>query len=339
MATAEDAITPLTEVSPARLAWMYEKMFTIRLFEEEIKNLYKRDMVRGSTHLYLGEEAVAVGACEPLRDGDYIVSTHRGHGHCIAKGGEVNRMMAELLGRVTGYCRGKGGSMHIADVSLGILGANGIVGGGIPIAPGAGLSCKRRGQKQVVLCFFGDAACNQGAFHESINLAAAWKLPVIYLCENNLYGVSTRLDEAAGVVDLALRAPGYGVPGYSIDGNDVMRVRKTVGEAVARARAGEGPSFIEAKTYRWEGHFVGDPCVYRTKEEVAAWKEQDPIRRFEEALTRERVFDADRLAAIRAEVARAIAAAVAFAEASPEPGPEDLMTDVYGNWSTGRYGA
>ena len=312
-----------------RLAWMYEKMVTIRYFEEEIKNLYKRNMVRGSTHLYIGEEAIAVGACEPLSAADYIVSTHRGHGHCIAKGGDVKRMMAELLGRIDGYCRGKGGSMHIADVEIGILGANGVVGGGIPIAAGAGLSCAMRGQGQVVICFFGDAACNQGAFHESINLAAAWKLPVIYLCENNFYGVSTKLSEACNVENLAVRAAGYGVPGETIEGNDVLLVRATVLKAIKRAQAGLGPTFIEAQTYRGEGHFVGDPCVYRSKEEVEEWRKKDPIRRYEQVLLEAGLFSAEELAVIRNKVVELVAEAVAFAEKSPDPPPEALSQDVY----------
>ena len=325
-------VAAIEGISRDRLIWMYEKMVTIRYFEEAVKELYKENLVRGSTHLYIGEEAVAVGACEPLLPSDYVVSTHRGHGHCIAKGGDVKRMMAELLGKATGYCRGKGGSMHIADVEIGILGANGIVGGGIPIATGAGLSCAIRGQGQVVICFFGDAACNQGSFHESINLAAAWKLPVIYLCENNLYGVSTKISEACNVRDLSLRATGYGIPGVTVDGNDVLQVRATVIKAIQRARAGRGPTLIEAKTYRWEGHYVGDPCIYRSEEEVKEWCEKDPIRRFEQVLLDANLFSATELESIRERVTKLVSEAIAFAKDSPDPPLEALTEDIYASF-------
>ena len=314
---------------PGQLLDMYSKMALIRQFEEAVIALYKQNLIRGSTHVYIGEEAIAVGACAALQASDYITSTHRGHGHCIAKGGDVKRMMAELLGKATGYCKGKGGSMHIADLDLGILGANGIVGGGIPLATGAGLTISMRRSNQVVACFFGDAAINQGAFHESINMAAVWKLPVIYICENNLYGVSTRISESAAIEELSLRAAGYGVVGVTIDGNDVLQVYNAVMNAANRARSGGGPTLIEAKTYRWEGHFVGDGCPYRSREELEEWKARDPIERFGRYLMERQMATSEQLSEIKREAERAIEEAIEYAKASPDPGPEELFQDVY----------
>lgn len=312
-----------------KLVWMYRKMVEIRTFESKVAELFAAGKIPGFVHLYIGEEAVAVGACANLKDTDFITSTHRGHGHCIAKGGRMDLMMAELFGKETGYCKGKGGSMHIADVEIGILGANGIVGGGLGIAPGAGLSAKMRGTDQVTICFFGDGASNQTTFHEGINLASAWKLPVIFVCENNQYGISLHQSKHQNINDVADRATAYGIPGVVIDGNDVMAVYEAVGEAVKRARAGEGPTLIECKTYRWRGHFEGDPQVYRSQEEIEEWKAKDPIPRFEALLAEMGVLTAEEAEAIKKEVAAEVEAAVEFAEKSPEPAPEAALEDLY----------
>lgn len=312
-----------------KLVWMYRKMVEIRTFESKVAELFAAGKIPGFVHLYIGEEAVAVGACANLKDTDFITSTHRGHGHCIAKGGRLDLMMAELFGKETGYCKGKGGSMHIADVEIGILGANGIVGGGLGIAPGAGLSAKMRGTDQVTICFFGDGASNQTTFHEGINLASAWKLPVIFICENNQYGISLHQSKHQNINDVADRAAAYGIPGVVVDGNDVMAVYEAVGEAVKRARAGEGPTLIECKTYRWRGHFEGDPQVYRSQEEIEEWKAKDPIPRFEALLAEMGVLTAEEAEAIKKEVAAEVEAAVEFAEKSPEPAPEAALEDLY----------
>lgn len=309
-------------------AQMYLRMLEIRGFETKALELFKQDRIRGSMHLYMGEEAVAVGACIDLRRSDYITSTHRGHGHCVAKGGDLKRMMAELLGRETGFCRGKGGSMHIADMESGILGANGIVGGGIPLAVGAALGLKRQGRDDLVVCFFGDGAINQGSFHEAANLASVWKLPVIFLCENNLYGLSTSVRDATANPNLADRALGYGMPGVTVDGNDVLAVHEAVGEAVRRARAGGGPTLIVAQTYRWEGHFTGDPNLYRTKDEIEGWKKKCPIAAFRGRLLADGFTEAE-LKEIEDEVTRALDEAVNFGLGSPEPGFEVALEDVY----------
>ena len=308
---------------------MYRKMVEIRIFKSRVAELFAAGKIPGFVHLYIGEEAVAVGACANLKDTDFITSTHRGHGHCIAKGGRLDLMMAELFGKETGYCKGKGGSMHIADVEIGILGANGIVGGGLGIAPGAGLSAKMRGTDQVTICFFGDGASNQTTFHEGINLASAWKLPVIFVCENNQYGISLHQSRHQNITDIADRAAAYGIPGVVVDGNDVMAVYEAVGEAVKRARAGEGPSLVECKTYRWRGHFEGDPQMYRPQEEIEEWKAKDPIPRFEALLAEMGVLTAEEAEAIRKEVAAEVEAAVEFAEKSPEPAPEAALEDLY----------
>ena len=244
---------------PSDLIWsMYRKMCEIRLFEEHVWDVYTRGLMPGRAHLYIGEEAVAVGVCSALRDKDYISSTHRGHGHCLAKGGELNRMMAEIMGKEAGYCRGKGGSMHIADMSVGILGANGIVGGGFGIATGAALSSKLRGTDQVSVCFFGDGAANQGIMLETMNMAAAWNLPAIYVCENNQYGEHTPFEDITGVEAIVKRADGIGLEGVSVDGQDVFEVYNTTKNAIMRAQSGQGPTLIEANTYRYHGHHVGD---------------------------------------------------------------------------------
>jgi TPP-dependent pyruvate/acetoin dehydrogenase alpha subunit len=317
------------ELSRAQLVGMLRTMLMIRQFDQRALELYREGAMRGTTHPYIGMEAVAVGACATLRRDDRITSTHRGHGHCLAKGGAPRLMMAELLGRATGYCRGKGGSMHIADIDAGILGANGIVGGGIGLATGAALAARLAGRDDVSLCFFGDGALNQGILHEAANLAAIWRLPAVYVCENNQYAMSARADRFTSVPDPAIRATAYGFPGMDCDGMDVLAVYRTVGRAVARARAGEGPSLVVCVTYRYLGHHVGDPLNYRDKGEVEQWRRRDPIERFRDTLVGHGILAAPQVDALRAEVEREIDEAVAFAKESPEPDPGALMEDVY----------
>lgn len=309
---------------------MYRKMWLIRAFDEQARDLFMKDMMRGTTHVYIGQEAVAVGVCSALNQGDYITSTHRGHGHCLAKGGDANKMMAELLGRETGYCKGKGGSMHIADLDLGILGANGIVGGGIGLATGAALACKYRGDGQVAVCFFGDGAINQGVFYESANMAALWKLPIIYVCERNKFAEFSYSDWYFPDPDLTKRTEPFGFKGIQVDGNDLLAVHALSTDLVARARQGEGPFFIVANTYRIYGHTVGDPLNYRASGEVDEWlsPEKDPIQRFKQVLIREEILPADAVEAIEGEARQLCAAAVEFALNSPHPAPEALMEDV-----------
>ncbi len=316
-------------IENAKLLAMYANMLTIRLFETRVSELFAQGKLPGFIHLYIGEEAVATGVCAHLGAGDYITSTHRGHGHLISKGGDLNRMMAELYGKRTGYCKGKGGSMHIADVDLGILGANGIVGGGPPIASGAALAIQYGGRHDVVACFFGDGASNQGTFHEGLNMAAIWKLPVVFVCENNYYGISLSQAKHQTISDIADRAKAYDVPGVAVDGNDVMAVYEAAGEAVKRAREGKGPSLIECKTYRHKGHFEGDPTVYRPKEEFEAWLKKDPLPRFESALREMGLLTAARVTDLRKEIGAKVEAAVKFAEDSPWPEPEEILQDVY----------
>lgn len=317
------------ELEKDMLLNMYRKMQEIRIFETRVVELFAEGKIPGFVHSYLGEEAVAVGTCSNLRDSDYITSTHRGHGHLIAKGGQLNEMMAELYGKATGYCKGKGGSMHIADVDLGILGANGIVGGGFTIAAGAGLAAKLRKNDDVTVCFFGDGASNQTTFHEGINLASVWDLPVVFVCENNMYGISLSQEYHQKIKDVSDRAVSYGIPGVTVDGNDVVAVHEAIREAVKRARNGEGPSLIECKTYRHRGHFEGDPTNYRPDEEVARWKEKEPIGRFRTKLLEMEVCTDAELDAIDKEVAQQVETAVVFAEESPLPASEDAVQDVY----------
>lgn len=311
---------------------LYKRMVEIRLFEEKIQDLYARGLVPGSVHLYIGQEAIAAGVCAHLTKEDYITSTHRGHGHLIAKGADLRYMMAELFGRKTGYCKGKGGSMHIADFDLGILGSNGIAGGGIPIAVGAGLSSKMRGTDQVTVCFFGDGASNNGTFHEGLNFASVHRLPVVFICENNLYGISVSQKQHQAIQDISIRSVAYNMPGITIDGNDVLAVYQTSGEAIRRARAGEGPTLVECKTYRWRGHYEGDPNQgrrYRTLEEIQAWIKKCPIKRFEAKLVKEKVLNKNKMMDIRKEVEKKIEEAVDFANQSPFPDPQDILEDVY----------
>jgi pyruvate dehydrogenase E1 component alpha subunit len=304
-------------------------MLEIRFFEEKVFDIYAQNLVPGTIHLYLGEEAVAVGVCNALRKDDYITSTHRGHGHCIAKGAELKRTMAEILGKKTGYCKGKGGSMHIADFKIGMLGATAVVGAGLPIAVGAGLSAKLRKTDQVVACFFGEGASNQGTFHESINMASIWKLPVIFVCENNLYAMGTRQSRVMAIENVADRAVAYGIPGVVVDGNDVLAVYEATQRAVERARKGEGPTLIECKTYRHKGHSRVDPAKYRPKEEVEEWLAKDPIKRFKEKLLQTNTLTEAEIQQIEKEVSDEIEEAVKFAMESPYPAPEEALEDVY----------
>lgn len=309
---------------------MYRDMLRIRRFEEQIFEVYTSGLMHGLAHLYIGEEAVAVGICSALRDDDYITSTHRGHGHCIAKGGDLARMMAEVMGRVDGICRGKGGSMHIADMSLGILGANGIVGGGFGIATGAGLSAKLRKTDQVTACFFGDGASNQGIFFEVMNYAAIWDLPVIYVCENNQYGEYTATDAVTAGDSIADRAKPFKIPNETIDGNDVVAVYEAATKAVERARKDGGPALIECMTYRHRGHHVGDPGDgYRSDAERKEWDERDPIPAFSRRLVEEGGATEDALAAIDEEVKEDVADAVEAAKASPWPDVEEVDAHVF----------
>ncbi|MCG2770147.1 MAG: thiamine pyrophosphate-dependent dehydrogenase E1 component subunit alpha [Anaerolineae bacterium] len=308
---------------------MLKQMQLIRAFEEKADELFALGKVHGTMHLSIGQEAVAVGAMACLRPDDYILSTHRGHGHCIARGADPKLMLAEFMGKETGYCRGRGGSMHIADPEMGNLGANGVVGGGISIAMGVALAVSLRKTDQVVLGFFGDGAANLGIFHESLNMASIWHLPVVYICENNQYGMSMSVKRALSVENVADRAVAYNMPGTIVDGNDVLAVYKTIREAVSRARQGDGPSLIEAKTYRWKGHSKSDQERYRTREEVNEWKQKCPIKRFSAQLIAKGIPTLEAAEQMEAEVHEEIQAALEFAEASPEPRVEDILEGVY----------
>lgn len=316
------------DLSKEQLQDMYMKMLLTRAFEEKVAYFFSRGMVHGTTHLYVGEEATAIGAIANFEDDEWMTSTHRGHGHTIAKGLDVNRMMAELLGKESGYCKGKGGSMHISDITMGHLGANGIVGGGIPIATGAALTVRLRGEDKVVLCFFGDGAINEGTFHESLNMASAWKLPVVFICENNQYGMSMSTKRATNIDDLSVRAQAYGIPGKRIDGQDVFEVYEAVKEAKEHARK-EGPYLLISETYRYLGHSKSDANAYRTKEEINEWKKKDPILRMRSYLEESKTFKADELDKMEAKAKQLIEEAVEFANTSPDPAPEDLPNDVY----------
>jgi len=319
------------EINKEKLLDLYNTMVKIRLFEERIVDLYARGLVPGLAHLYIGEEAVAAGVCAVLRTDDYITSTHRGHGHVIAKGADLKPMMAELFGKKTGYCKGKGGSMHIADIDIGILGANGIAGGGLPIAVGAGLSIKLRKTDQAAVCFFGDGASNNGTFHESLNLASLHKVPVIFVCENNQYGISLSQSRHQAIKDIAVRGTGYDMPSMVVDGNDAVEVCGATSKAIGRARAGEGPTLIECKTYRWRGHHEGDPNQgrrYRTAEEIEEWKKKDPIRRLGDRLLEEKILTKKKIASIEARVTEEIDQAVAYANQGEFPTVEEMYEDV-----------
>jgi pyruvate dehydrogenase E1 component alpha subunit len=317
----------MSEIGAGLLESMYETARTIRRFEQRAVEQYRLGNIRGYLHLYLGEEAIAVGAIAALEHDDYIVSTHRGHGHAIAKGHEPRRMMAELFGRETGYCRGRGGSMHVASRSVRNLGANGIVGGGLAIAAGAALAVRQRGGPEVVVAFCSDGSSANGIWHEAMNLAAIWDLPVIFVLENNQYAVSTPIADSARVAHLADRAAAYGMPGLTVDGNDAVLVFEAMREPVRRARAGEGPTLVECMTYRHGGHHVNDPGLYLPKDELERWKAHDPLLVLRERLARAGVEDA-RVAAIDERVERLIEEAVEYAEASPQPSVEDFLAEV-----------
>jgi len=308
---------------------LYKKMLLIRKFEERVSQLFAEGEIPGFVHLYLGEEAIAVGVCSNLRKDDFITSTHRGHGHLIAKGGSSKLMMAELFGKKTGYCKGKGGSMHIADLDLGILGANGIVGGGIPIAVGAAYSASLRGTSQVAVAFFGDGASNKGVFHESLNMSSAWNLPVVFVCENNQFGVSTRISRITNEKDLSKRAVGYGIQGIRINGNDVLAVQKESKIAIDRARRGEGPTLIVADTWRHHGHFEGENVTYCTKEERNAWKEKCPILYLSNLIKKKFKLTDDDLKKDSEEIDNLLKDAVYFARESDFPAPEEALDNLF----------
>ena len=319
------------EISNEVLLDLHRRMVRIRRFEETAGKMMEDGKIPGALHLYVGEEAVASGVMAHLSTEDQITSTHRGHGHLIAKGGEFDKMFAELFGRATGYCKGKGGSMHISNMELGMLGANGIVGGGPPIAMGAAFSNKFRKSDQVACCFFGDGASNEGSFHEAANMAALYRLPVVFVCENNGYGEYTPQANHQAIVDVADRAQGYGMPGVIVDGMDVMAVYEAAGEAIARARAGEGPTLLECKTYRYYDHVGvrGMGLTYRTDEEVEEWKKKDPIDNFEARLAEQGILTPIEAEAVHAEVLTEIDAAIQFAEDSPYPEADAILEDVY----------
>lgn len=315
--------------SSAQLTEALRKMYLIRKFEEGAEDCYTRGLIHGTMHLSIGQEASAVGTCMALSDADQITSTHRGHAHCVAKGAEVSRMFAEFFGKEAGYCKGRGGSMHIADVEKGNLGANGIVAGGIPIAVGAALTSKQLNTGKVVVCFFGDGANNEGAFHESLNMASVWKLPVVFVCENNKYGMSTSIERSTAIKNIADRAQAYSMPGKTIDGNDFSEVAETLTEAIDFARNGGGPSLIESLTYRWRGHSKSDRNRYRSKEEIEKWIEKDPIVRFSDLLVEHNILTSGDIKALEDQVISEIEEAIEFAKSSPDPLISEITRDVY----------
>jgi len=330
--TSESADFPTTAAVSLsvdmRLAW-YRQMSLVRAFERAVFNLNQEGLVPGTAHLYIGMEGIAVGACSAMEETDFLTSTHRGHGHCIARSLDVGRMMAEILGRADGYCGGKGGSMHITDISQGMLGADGIVGGGIPIAVGAAFGLRLKGSRACVLCFFGDGAGNQGSFHEAVNLAAIHRLPVVFICENNLWALSAPFDEMTAGKSLANRAAAYALPGERVDGNDVEAVFRAVSRSIARARSGLGPSLLECLTYRWEAHSVFTRQEIRPKEEIEEWKQKDPIASYRSRLIELKILGSERFEQIDSEVEAEVTRAVAFAKSSPAPSPEVAGRNVY----------
>jgi len=312
-----------------KLLKIYKKMLEIRKFEKKLYSLFLTGVMPGTMHQYIGQEAIAVGVCENLREDDYITTTHRGHGHYLAKRAPLKELMAELFAKKTGCCRGMGGSMHIAKLSSGILGGGGIVGAGIPIACGAALSAKLRKKGQVVACFFGDGAVNTGAFHEGVNLAAVWKLPVIFVCENNFYAFSTPIKKVVAIENIAERAKGYGIPGVVVDGNDVLEVYEIANQAIKRARKGKGPTLIECKTYRYKGHARFDPATYRPREEVEEWLRKDPLHLYQKKLIKLGIINEKKIKEIEEEVKESIEEAIKFAEESPEPDIRNSLEYVY----------
>lgn len=323
-------IASLNNATQVELLTLYREMLLIRRFEEQCNALFLQGKIPSTLHLYIGQEAVAVGVCAALRPDDYVLGTHRPHGHALAKGVTSRSIMAELFGKVTGCCKAKGGSMHVGDMSVGMFPAIAIVGANAPIATGAALSAKMRGSGQVVVAFFGEGGANEGAVHEAMNMAAIWKLPVLFVCENNLYGASTPVSQIVAVENVADRAVAYGMPGVIVDGNDVLAVRDATQTAVERARAGEGPSLIECKTYRLCGHSRSDACNYRTREEEAEWRDKDPLLRIRKLLTEETgLATLSDLEQVEAEVETVLADAIQFADESPEPAPEDALLHVF----------
>lgn len=320
------------EIAPTKLREMLRLMYCIRAFEIKAQELFKEGLARGcflgALHSYEGQEAVAVGACTCLNRDDYVFSTHRGHGHCIAKGADVARMMAELQGKEAGYSKGRGGSMHIFHPANGLMGGNGIVGGGIPLALGAAFTAQYRGTQQVTVCFFGDGAATQGTFHESLNLASLWKLPVIYICENNMYAVTTPISESWSVPDLSAHGPAHGCPAEVVDGNDVVAVYQVVDRAVSRARQSEGPTLVEARTYRYRPHCMVIP-EYRSEEEIEAWKKRDPILRFQRYLQEQGIMSEPEQAALKQQVEAEVEQAAAFAQAASLPAPETVYDHLW----------
>jgi TPP-dependent pyruvate/acetoin dehydrogenase alpha subunit len=310
---------------------MLRTMILIREFDERAIQLRLAGKIYGTVHPYVGQEAVAVGVCSNLTVSDRVTSHHRGHGHCIAKGADIRRMMAELFGRVDGYCKGKGGSMHIADFAVGMLGANGIVGGGLPIACGAALAAQLEGKGGVTVCFFGDGAAAEGEFHEALNIASVWALPIVFVCENNQYAANNAVAVQHPGVDIAAHAGAYRMPGVSLDGNDVLAVHAATGDAVVRARRGKGPSLLECKTYRWHFHAMRStlPAETRSADEILSWKARDPIARLERHGLERGVLSTAEIGAMREQVTRELDGAVAFAEQSPFPDPKDLLVDMF----------
>jgi len=309
---------------------IYSKLVRIRYFEERVAQLFAAGELPGFVHLYIGEEASAVGVCSNLSDDDYITSTHRGHGHCIAKGGDVSRMMAELMGKATGYNKGKGGSMHLASTELGILGANGIVAAGMPIATGAALTARFQKNGRVAVAFFGDGATNQGTFHEAINFASVFQLPVLFVCENNQYGVGSRITESTNIKDIATRAASYGIPGEVVDGQDVMRVHEAAGRLIERARSGQGPALLECKTWRYRAHFEGEPdAAYKSDKEEREWERRDPIIVARKSFVEEGLLTDHEMDDIEKAVHGEIESAVEFGRSSPDPKPDEALEDLF----------
>lgn len=319
------------EIDKKLLIKMYKMMLMIRYFEDKTKDMYLKGKIRGTIHVSQGQEACAVGGCFAIKESDFIMTTHRGHGHCIAKGVEPKVLLAEILGRATGCCNGRAGSLHAFEVSKGVLGAAAVVGAGLPLAAGVGLGIQMSGEKKVILNYFGDGAANQGTFHEALNLASTWKLPVIFLCENNQIADTTPFRETINIENIADRAIGYGIPGKVVDGNNVLEVYDAVGEAAERARNGHGPTLIECKTYRWEGHHIGDPCVWRRKGELEEWKEKCPIKKLEMKLLKEDIVSDDELKEFESNIIFEIETAAKYAIDSPLPDPETVFDYVWGS--------
>lgn len=319
----------LKELPVEKLTWMLQRMCEIRYFEEKAEDLYVRGLVHGTMHLSIGQEAGSVGSIATLRPTDLIIHHHRGHGHTIAKGADLTRMMAEFLGREAGYCRGRGGSMHIADIQGGNLGATGVVGGGIPTAVGIALALQMRRSDQVLLSYFGDGASNEGEFHEALNMASVWKLPVVFICDNNQYGMSMHMSKVMNIATISQRAVAYGIPGKTVDGNDVLAVYAAVAEAVEFARAGNGPTLIDCLSYRWRGHSKSDRNLYRTQQEIEEWKTKCPIRRFKQVLAKAAILNGDQAEAIDQKAKTAVDRAAEEALTFPDPSPENMEAEVY----------